>query len=725
MPNCKRVLVTIALLVISGVTAFSIDTANLSSNQTSATGRSSANGGTEYFTVSPAISAPGQFVLFNWNLDQADAFYVTPNLLPEEKDTLPLSATHYARVAPATSTIFQGVPVRLGTPKSSQTLTAALTIIPLGLTTSSQSVSAGQSVSLKFSGPNNGSSYFLTVLPENSIVPLTPDSCNGSICTGTYVIPPIGSSKAFMVGATGPHQGQAYSEQVAISVRGGMVLTCTASPAVPTPGQPVTISWAAANVMSVRIDQGIGEVAPAVDGRVTVHPTQTTTYTCTATDRFGDHLSASTRVTVSTGDVSNLNHIVYLLQENRAFDNYFGNLAYYRVTVDQIPGAQLSDVNDLHNLPSGYTLGNPQGQRFPPFHARTECTEGLDPNWNPTHMDMDLVGNDWMHLSSNSQFLMDKFLLTTGQAQFDPTDTRPLGYYDWTDLPFYYELAAQFNTSDAFYSPVPDATTINRMYLFAGTSYGDIFAPLSTNLTWTRPTIFRVLTNAGITWRYYYQDDSVFLADWNDWNNPQIQGNVRNIQEWYNILGSPTADQDLPQVVFIERASATGYDEHPGNNIQKGSARVQQIMNALLTSNAWPDSVFMLSYDEGGGTYDHQPPILATPPDDKVPEPFQSQPFVKGLFNVTGFRVPVILVSPWSKPHFVWHTPTDYTSILKLIETRFTVHNLTHRDRDAADLTDPVNGPFDFTSPQMLQVPLLPTQPTNGTCNYQLESYPN
>jgi hypothetical protein len=83
----------------------------------------------------------------------------------------------------------------------------------------------------------------------------------------------------------------------------------------------------------------------------------------------------------------------------------------------------------------------------------------------------------------------------------------------------------------------------------------------------------------------------------------------------------------------------------------------------------------------------------------------------------------VILVSPWSKPHTVWHMPTDYTSILKLIETRFHLLPLSHRDRDAADLTDPASGPFDFSSPQMLQLPPLPVQPTDGTCNYELEGY--
>src|ERR1035438_8676282 len=142
-------------------------------------------------------------------------------------------------------------------------------------------------------------------------------------------------------------------------------------------------------------------VAPSARGSVTVRPTQTTTYTCTATDRFGDHLSAPVKVIVSTGSVQNLNHITYMLQENRAFDNYFGNLAYYRVNIDHIPGAQMSDVNDLHNLPPGYTIKNPQGQAFGPFHARTECTEGLNPMWNESHVDMDLVGNNWLHLTSS------------------------------------------------------------------------------------------------------------------------------------------------------------------------------------------------------------------------------------------------------------------------------------------------------------------------------------
>lgn len=689
----------------------------------SASNEGPAAGGPDYFSVSPAVSAPGQFVQFSWKIGDAPGFTITPNLLSEGQTALPLNASQYARVAPNVSTTFVGTAV--GGPAKVKPLTAALTIVPITLTVSASSVNAGQQVQLSFSGPNNGSSFFLTTLPENSTTPLTPDACSGTVCHGTYLTSTLGSNKTFMVGANGPYNGQAYSPAVTVSVSGGMTLACAVFPSTPASGAPVRISWTASNAASVHIDQGVGNVSPATSGSVVVHPTRTTDYTCTATDRFGDTLSASTKVTLSTGDVHNLNHIIYMLQENRGFDNYFGNLAYYRVDIDHIQGAQLSDVNDLHNLPAGYTLQNSNGQSFPPFHARTECTESLNTNWNSSHTDMDLVGGNWLTLTSSSQFLMDKFLITAGFTQYDTTATRPLGYYDWTDLPFYYELATQFDTSDTFYSPVPDATDINRAYLFAATSYGQISPPPPNNWMWQRPTLFRVLQDAGISWRYYYQDDSVYLAEWSDWNNPQIQNNVRNIQEWYNILASSGADSQLPQVVFIERASSTGYDEHPGNNVQTGAARVQQILNALLVSQAWPDSAFLLTYDEGGATYDQQGPVLVTPPDDKVPEPSQQGgASIRGLFNVTGFRVPFTVVSPWSKAHFVFHQQGDYTSILKLIETRYSLMPLTRRDQTAVDLTDPTNGPFDFNTPEMMTVPPLPNQPTNGTCNYQLESYP-
>lgn len=363
LPFRKLLSTSILISAVGGLSYASSSDAN-ASNPTSAA---------QYFAVSPTVAAPGQFIQFSWRVSSGN-FVVVPSIQGEQEDQIPLpkAASNYMQVAPATSTTYRGVSVG----GSAASLNAALTVVPLTLHASQSSIAAGQSVVLNFTGPNNGSSYFLVTLPENSTIPLVPDSCAGATCSGSYVTPALGSNRTFMVGANGPHDGQAYSQQVGVRVEGGMSLSCAASPITPSPGQPVTISWNASNATSVQIDQGIGNVSPATNGRVTVNATQTTTFTCTATDRFGDHLSARTKVILSTGDVHNLNHIVYLLQENRSFDNYFGELAYYRVDIDHIPGAQLSDVNDLHNLPSGFMLMNSQGQRFPPITSAPSASTG-------------------------------------------------------------------------------------------------------------------------------------------------------------------------------------------------------------------------------------------------------------------------------------------------------------------------------------------------------------
>jgi len=651
---------------------------------------------------------------------------------------LPLMATNYSfnTQGITQTTTFQAV-ASSGSMNSSPA-TAMLTIVPVTLSASPMTVEAGQSTTLSYSGPNNGSTaWTLTVSGGGSPVQLS-TSCSGNTCSGTYQTGALAATTTFQVSITGPAGGQAFSPNVTVTVEAPTTLTFSANPQTVPPGgnTPVTLSWTTMNAASVSIDHGVGQVAPPLPVNMgsycCVMPTQTTTYTATATSIYpgAPPVMATATVTVSTGGLSNINHIIYMVQENRSFDNYFGQLAEYRVNHNPpIHGAQLSDVNDEHTLPSDFKLCNPQGNCFGIFHERTECYENLSPSWDETHYDMDLEGDDWLHLTQNSMYKMDRFLDTTLSGgtgdQYDPTHTRPIGYYDSTDLPYYYELATQFTTDDYWYSPNPANTVPNRMYLFAATSYGHAFPPNNPNdPAWQRPTFFRALTQAGITWRYYYQDNSVFLANWADWNDPEIQGNVRNIQEYYNILASPNADQELPQVIFIERASSTGFDEHPENNIQKGAVRAENAINALLASAAWPDSAFILTWDEGGGTFDHVGPILVTPPGDYL-EPQDLQPGDQtGEFNVTGFRIPVIVISPWSKPQTVVHLQADYTAILKLIETRFNVPPLTQRDANAANMADPQAGFFDFSSPHLLQPPSLPTQPTDGTCNYQLESHP-
>jgi phospholipase C len=153
------------------------------------------------------------------------------------------------------------------------------------------------------------------------------------------------------------------------------------------------------------------------------------------------------------------------------------------------------------------------------------------------------------------------------------------------------------------------------------------------------------------------------------------------------------------------------------NDIQSGAAYMKRFFDALMKSPAWPKSAMMLTYDEGGGFFDHVPSPAAVKPDDIPPILTQVDPatgtirnFTPGDFNRYGFRIPFVMVSPFAKPHYVSHTVADHTSIMKFIQKRFNLPSLTRRDAAAHDLLDM----FDFSKPALLSPPSLPAQPTNG-----------
>jgi phospholipase C len=434
--------------------------------------------------------------------------------------------------------------------------------------------------------------------------------------------------------------------------------------------------------------------------------------TVQATDEANTVFRTTVYVTVGgaptpAAGLSSLKHIFFMAQENRSFDNYLGRLGQYRVNKGQ--------SSNVDGVPLSFVAKTSSGVSVSPFHYRTICTENLTPSWNESHYDVD--GGK-----------MDRFMYTNQHSipsTIDPQGSRAMGYYDWTDLPYYYELAYQFGTSDRFFSGVESNTIPNRMYLFTATSFGHIRPDTPpSGSTWSQPTIFDKLTAAGISWRYYYMDNSVYLAQFSTWTRDS--GKVR-------ALGSPATSttaatgyykdiqsaSTLPSVIFIERGSNSGYDEHPLNNIQKGAARVKTIMDALMKSPTWSSSAFILTFDEGGGLFDHVPPV-ALPKPDSIP-PMLKSTDISAQFDHSGFRIPLWVVSPWAKPKFVSHTPRDFTSILKLIEVRFGLTALTARDGAADDMTEF----FDFSAPHFATPPSLPAQPQTGVCDKTKEKAPN
>jgi phospholipase C len=507
---------------------------------------------------------------------------------------------------------------------------------------------------------------------------------------------------------------------------------------------------------------------------VTVTPTATTTYTATAALADGTQLKQTVTVTVNSGATGKIKHIFFMLQENRSFDNYFGVLGAYRAQRLQ-PFGIAASPSDVDGFNPNVVLTNHHsgdGTQVKPFHEQTVCTQNPTPSWDESHHNVALKGGDsaWQKTSTytNSSFAMNNFLdtpnggLAAGETVYDPHGSRVMGYYNQTDLPYYYDLATFFATSDRWFSPVLTATYPNRMYLESASSFGhELGDSDASHPQYSAETIFRAMNQANVSWRYYYQD-GMFLPNFQDYNNPATQGKTYHLTYLMNLLagscsGAPCdPDKSLPEVIFIEAASGkSALDEHPDNNIQKGAAYVQSIVSALMNSDAWQDSVFILTYDESGGLYDHVPPIMVPPPDaysqGQCPDPnngsygychlgndakaFTAPTPDKGgydMFNLTGLRVPLMVISPYVKPHYVSHQPMDYTAILAFIEKTFNVPPLNNRDKHWLDNGD-MSDFFDFSTPAVLSPPnstgggsawvnFLPTQPTNGVCDHTKET---
>jgi phospholipase C len=310
------------------------------------------------------------------------------------------------------------------------------------------------------------------------------------------------------------------------------------------------------------------------------------------------------------------------------------------------------------------------------------------------------------------KFAHDEFL--SGQNFTDFTGKRAMGYYDQTDLPFYYFMATNFAMSDRFFSAAPTRTTPNRLYWMAATSQGWIVPPTQ---QLNAKTIFEVMDNAHITWKIYRGGKNTYFSFFSYSNTHSA--NVVPLSQYFTDVQNGT----LPQVAYIETGveaangeTPSAVDEHPNDDIQIGAQFAAKLINALMTSPSWKDSVFIQTYDEGGGLYDHVPPMAVTNPDGIPPmlDTGNGVVHTPGDFTFTGFRVPMFVVSPFAKKNFVSHTPMDFTAALKLIETRFNLPNLTLRDASMPDMTEF----FDFTTSTgpWATPPSPPTQPVNLPC---------
>jgi phospholipase C len=456
-----------------------------------------------------------------------------------------------------------------------------------------------------------------------------------------------------------------------------------------------------------------------------------------------------------------LNHIIFMAQENRSLDHYWGALReYWRqnkfadISYDGLPqfnptsgaaplyGAPPTNPGcDPNYPPPNDCVENSNSPKIASYNLVTQCIENPSPSWNESHVDWNLTSP----VSSTAS--LDGYVYTNAHdarnnnpPYYDTNGIRSMGYYDGNDLNYYYYMASQFSTSDRWFSPVMSRTQPNRHYLMSATSQGYVY-PIGTNskdqALLTAPTIFQKLQAAGISWKIYVNPKNTPCA-----SNPTAQcllsySYIQDYQWGHTIPTSypnklvpisqyftDVQNGTLPQVAMIEPASPAGLDEHGSDsdqypiNIQLGAQYVESLINALMASKSWKDSAFILTYDEGGGLYDHVAPHTEANPDGIKPVDLQPMDICTGNtgpncdFTYTGYRVPLLVVSPYAKKHYVNHTAADYTAILRLIETRFGLTALTKRDAGQQNMT----GFFNFNFPPWMTPPTPPNQYTGGSC---------
>jgi phospholipase C len=412
--------------------------------------------------------------------------------------------------------------------------------------------------------------------------------------------------------------------------------------------------------------------------------------------------------------LTDIEHVVIFIQENRSFDHYFGSYRGVRGFADQSVAFQQSYPTNLTHPPVGKLL---------PFHLDTSttnaaCTHDINHAWGPQHQ-------SW------NNGAMDGFV--SSHLPIDSNDAvLTMAYYNRADIPFYYAVADAFTICDNYFCPVMGPTDPNRLYSMAasidpdGKNGGPLLQTLGINrasflgrLTYT--TMPEQLQARGISWKVYSPPDANIL-------NSVLSDNVLSYFKNFQDPASPlyqnaflpqfpadfladAALGNLPQVSWV-LASLVDSD-HPPSPSLFGESTLSGLLAALTLNPAqWAKTAVFVTYDENGGFFDHVPPLTAPAgtPGEYITAPSVPDPTAVGAFPGPiglGFRVPMLILSPFSRGGFVSSDLFDHTSILRFLETRFgaEVPNLSAWRRAAVgDLTSA----FNFAAPDH-SIPNLPS----------------
>jgi phospholipase C len=355
-----------------------------------------------------------------------------------------------------------------------------------------------------------------------------------------------------------------------------------------------------------------------------------------------------------------IQHVVFLIKENRSFDEYFG----------KFPGA------------NGATKGT------------TSTGQVVTLGQTPDHLPYDL-GHGWAdtHTAIDGG-KMDKFdLIGNGNV-----NGVLMGYTQMSqsDIPNYWSYAQHFELGDGMFASLAGPSFGNHIYTIGAQSAGVIGIPnggaswgcdapaksrvlvMNTKGKTSRvypcfelQTLGDLLSAAGISWLYYAPPQGQPGYQWNTMDAVQ---HIRNGPMWTTNV--------VPETQFIHDATAgtlpavswliTSNSEHPPASTCSGENWTVKNLNALMKGPNWKSTVVFLLWDDFGGFYDHVPPPALD---------------VYGL----GPRVPLLIISPWVKAGSIVHTQYEFSSLLRFAETIYNLPSLNQRDAQSADMLDAFN----------------------------------
>jgi phospholipase C len=359
----------------------------------------------------------------------------------------------------------------------------------------------------------------------------------------------------------------------------------------------------------------------------------------------------------ANSSLADIKHVVLLMQENRSFDHYFGTLAGVR-GFDDPKALTLANGKSVFYQPD---VENPEGYLLP-FHLDTRASSAQK---------IPSTSHAWavQHEAWNGG-KMDQWLQAHRKAD-GRNGPYCMGYYSREDIPFQFALADTFTICDAYHCSLLGPTWPNRMYYMTGTvdpdgaGGGPIINNVAPDEGYTWKTYAERLEEAGISWKVYQMENNYgcnMLENFKVFRDAPRRSPLFLKGAAYGQEGQFEYDAMNDKLPAVSWVICTDFQsEHPDYMPADGAAFIASKIDAIAANpDVWAKTLFILNYDENDGIFDH-----VVPPSPPAGTPHE---FINGMPIGAGFRVPCILISPWTTGGWVSSELFDHTSVLRFLE---------------------------------------------------------